>query len=326
MSKPKTTNGRAFGQRRHRRQWLTFLRMCRYGVNNFTRNAWLTVAATAVMTITLLIVFVTVVAQNILADTTQVVGKRIERSIYLKTGTTAEQAKPIVSDLSKLSNVESVTFISTEQGRQNFAQQNKSSIGTLSALNEAANKIPATVRIVLKNVNDTSQLVDYVKTNDYLKKYIDPVRKPTFLSERKSATDTIASWTRIAQQAGIAMSAIFVSISMLIIFNTIRMAIFNRKEEIQMMKLIGADRSFIRGPFVVEAVVYGFIAAVIATVLGMSMLSLSAQKLQSWGVESAHTFDMLTAYIGFVLLAMIFVGGLIGTISSLLATRRYLKI
>ena len=325
MSK-KTTNTRAFGQRRHRRQWLTFLRMCRYGVNNFTRNAWLTVAATAVMTITLLIVFLTVVAQNVLADTTQVVGKRIERSIYLKTGTTEEQAKPIVTKLKGLSNVESVTFISTEQGRADFAQKNKKSLGTLSALNEAANKIPATVRIVLKDVNDTTQLVNYVKTDEYLKQYIDPDRKPTFMSDRKSATDTIAGWTRVAQQVGIAMSIVFVSISMLIIFNTIRMAIFNRKEEIQMMKLIGADRSFIRGPFVVEAVVYGFIAAVVATVLGMTMLSVSAHKLQAWGVESAHTFELLTAYIGFVLLAMIFIGGLIGTISSLLATRRYLKI
>jgi cell division transport system permease protein len=325
MSKNKTS-ARSFGQRRHRRQWLTFLRMCRYGVNNFTRNAWLTIAATAVMTITLLIVFVTVVSQNVLADTTETVGKRIERSIYLKTGTTEKQAAPVLADIRGLSNVESVNFISTEEGRADFAVKNKSSAGTLSALNEAANKIPATVRIVLKNVNDTSQLIDYVNTSKPLKSLIDPDRKPTFMSDRKSATDTIAGWTRVAQQAGIAMSVIFVSISTLIIFNTIRMAIFNRKEEIQMMKLIGADRSFIRGPFVVEAVVYGFIAAVIATVLGVMLLISSAHQLEGWGVDSKQTVQFLTTYIGLVLLAMIFLGALIGTISSLLATRRYLKI
>jgi cell division transport system permease protein len=278
------------------------------------------------MTITLLIVFVTVVSQNVLADTTETVGKRIERSIYLKTGTTEKQAAPVLADIRGLSNVESVNFISTEEGRADFAVKNKSSAGTLSALNEAANKIPATVRIVLKNVNDTSQLIDYVNTSKPLKSLIDPDRKPTFMSDRKSATDTIAGWTRVAQQAGIAMSVIFVSISTLIIFNTIRMAIFNRKEEIQMMKLIGADRSFIRGPFVVEAVVYGFIAAVIATVLGVMLLISSAHQLEGWGVDSKQTVQFLTTYIGLVLLAMIFLGALIGTISSLLATRRYLKI
>ena len=322
----KSNNARAFGQHRHRRQWLAFLRMCRYGVNNFTRNAWLTVAATVVMTITLLIIFVTVVAQNVLADTTEVVGKRIERSIYLKTGTTEAQAKTIISDLRALSNVESVDFISTEEGRADFAEKNKSSTGTLSALNEAANRIPATVRISLKNVNDTSQIVDYVNTSKALKPYIDTTRKPSFMGERKSATDTIADWTRIAQQVGIAMSAIFVAISMLIIFNTIRMAIFNRKEEIQMMKLIGADRSFIRGPFVVEAIVYGFIAAVIATAVGISLLSFFAPSMQEYGIAIDRTVDLVVAYVAFVLVGMIILGAIIGTISSLLATRRYLKI
>lgn len=322
----KTNASRAFGQHRHRRQWLAFLRMCRYGVNNFTRNAWLTVAATAVMTITLLIVFVTVVAQNVLADTTTTVGKRIDRSIFLKTGTTEKQATPMIDKLRGLSNTESVTFVSTEEARAKFAEDNKSSVSTLEALNTATNKLPATIKITLKNVNDTSQLVDFVKTDTTLKKYIDATRQPTFMGNRKAPTETIANWTRIAQRAGIGMSVIFVSISMLIIFNTIRMAIFNRKEEIQMMKLIGADRSFIRGPFVVEAIVYGFIAAVIATSLGIGLLSLFAKNMQSWGIEIGPTVNLLTDYIAVVLLGMILVGALIGTVSSLLATRRYLKI
>jgi cell division transport system permease protein len=322
----KKTTAKSFGQRRHRRQWLTFLRMCRYGVNNFTRNAWLTIAATAVMTITLLILLITVIAQNVLADTAIAIGKRIDRSIYLKTGTSEDQARVILSDLRQLSNVDGVTFISTEEGKANFAQMNKNSLGTLSALNEATNKIPATIRISLKDVNDTGQIVAYVNTSKELKKYIDPNRKPSFMSERKSATDTIADWTRLVQQIGIGMSIIFVSISMLIIFNTIRMAIFNRKEEIQMMKLIGADRSFIRGPFVVEAIVYGIIAAVVATALGITLMSAFAPSMQSWGIEIGPTVDLLTTYIAFVLLGMIAIGALIGTISSLLATRRYLKV
>ena len=129
MSHKKDKNAKAFAQaKRHRRQWLAFVRMCRYGVNNFTRNAWLTVAATVVMTITLLIVLVTVAAQNVLADTAAEVGKNIDRSIYLKTGTTEKQAEQIIADLQKLSNVESVTFISSEEGRSKVAQENKADL------------------------------------------------------------------------------------------------------------------------------------------------------------------------------------------------------
>lgn len=319
-------NARAFAQQKyHRRQWMTFVRMCRYGVNNFTRNAWLTIAATAVMTITLLIVFMTLVAQNVLSDTTTEVGKNIDRSIYLKTGTTETQAKDILADLRELSNVDTVTFVTSEEGRSKLAQENKTDKGALSALNMATNKIPATIRIQLKDVNDTSQLVDFVKHNQPLKEYID-TRQPTFMSDRKSATDTIASWTRAAQQIGIGASIVFVAMSMLIVFNTIRMAIFNRKDEIEMMKLIGANRSFIRGPFVVEAIVYGFIAAVIATVLGITILYLTSEGLATYGVAVGSTIDFLTTYIGFILLGMILAGALVGTVSSLLATRRYLKI
>ena len=323
----KDKNAKAFAQaKKHRRQWLAFVRMCRYGINNFTRNAWLTVAATAVMTITLLIVLVTVAAQNVLADTAAEVGKNIDRSIYLKSGTTEKQAEQIIADLQKLSNVESVTFISSEEGRSKVAQENKADMGVLSALNEATNKIPATIRISLKDVNNTRQLVEFVNTNQALKDYIDAARRPSFMGDRKAATDTIADWTAAAQKIGIGASIVFMAISMLIIFNTIRMAIFNRKDEIEMMKLIGADKNFIRGPFVVEAVVYGFIAAVIATGAGLAILYSARAGVGEWGLNIAPTLDMFTMYIGFVLLGMIALGALVGMISSLLATRRYLKI
>lgn len=323
---PKDKNARAFSQQKvHRRQWLTFVRMCRYGVNNFTRNAWLTIAATAVMTITLLILLMTFVAQNVLSDTATQVGKNIDRSIYLKSGTTEQEAAPILRDLRSLSNVDSVSFVTSEEGRSRLAQDNKTDAGALNALNEATNRIPATIRIQLKNVNDTSQLVNFVNTNQPLKEYID-TRQPTFMSDRKSATDTIASWTLAAQRIGIGASILFTGISMLIIFNTIRMAIFNRRDEIEMMKLIGANKSFIRGPFVVEAIVYGFIAAVIATLVGVAILYITAESMSTYGIAIGPTIDFLTTYIGIVLLAMICAGAVVGTVSSLLATRRYLKI
>ena len=75
-------------QRRNRRQWLTFVRMCRYGVNNFSRNAWLSLAATAIMTITLLVIFAAAVARTALVDTAAGVRDSVEMSIYLKTDTT----------------------------------------------------------------------------------------------------------------------------------------------------------------------------------------------------------------------------------------------
>jgi cell division protein ftsX len=326
MSRRKDTARALMQQKRRRRQWLTFVRMCHYGVNNFSRNAWLTVAATLVMTITLLIVFTTFVAQRSLADTAQAINKDIDRSIYLRPDVSEERAQPVLVSLRRLSNVESVRFISTEEAKEQFAKANKDDEAKLNALKEATNSLPATIRITLHDNNDTSQLIDFVNTNSALKPLISATQTPTFMSQRRNGTTRIAEWTQMSQKAGVAASVLFIAISFLIIFNTIRMAIFNRRDEIEMMKLIGADRGFIRGPFLVEAVVYGVIAAVIATTLGIITLFLSGNSLKKWGVALQPTIDMATSYWWLIALVMMALGACIGVISSLVATRRYLKI
>lgn len=323
----KKASSRSFAQqKRHRRQWLTFVRMCRYGVNNFSRNAWLTIAATAVMTITLLIIFITFIAQNVLIDSVKEVSDKVDMSIYLKNGTTDAQAKQITDKLEKLSNVDDVAYTNPEKARAEFLEKNKADSSIIEALKSSNNQFMGTIRIKLKNINDTSQLEEFVKNDSDMKQHISADRKPSFAGERREAIQNLARGTDFAQRLGLIASVIFIAISSLIVFNTIRMAIFNRKEEIQMMKLIGADRSFIRGPFVVEAIVYGMIAAVLATGSGIFILMLSADKLGEYGVAIRPTIDMLTLYLPFVLLAMVVLGALIGTVSSLLATRRYLKI
>ncbi len=326
MSKKKL-DAKAFAQqKRKRRQWITFMRMCRYGINNFTRNAWLTIAATAVMTITLLVILMTLVARNVLVDTVAEIQKKVDMSIYVKTDIRQVDVNKIQQNLEKLATVKEVTYKSPEEARRDFATDHKKDGSTLEALNVATNVLPGTFRIVLQDINQTDELRHFVETDETYKKNVAPNREPSFAGQRRAAIQEIGGWVAFAEKAGLVASAIFVIISSLIVFNTIRMAIFNRKDEIQMMKLIGADRNFIRGPFVVEAIVYGFIAAIIATALGVGILYLASDTLTEKGIIVAGTINFLTIYIGFVLLGMIFLGALIGVISSLLATRRYLHI
>lgn len=313
-------------QKRKRRQLLTFARMCRYGVNNFSRNAWLTIAATAVMTITLLVVFMTLAARNVLIDTVGVIRDSVDMSIYVANDTKDEDVKKIESGLRTLASVKEVSYITPEQARENFAKDNANDAGKLEALNQATNRFSGTFRVKIVDINDPSELRTFVETNEIVKANIDPNRKPSFAGERKEAIATIGQWVGFAEKSGLISSIVFVAISSLIVFNTIRMAIFNRKDEIQMMKLIGADKSFIRGPFLVEAVVYGCIAAVIATILGILLLQAASGKLLEADVNIDNTLLFSTTYMPLVLLFMVVLGGTIGVISSLLATQRYLKL
>ena len=269
MAKKPTSAAKALQQKNARRRWLTFIRMLRYGVNNITRNAWLTIAATAVMTITLLVIFSAVAARTVLVDTANDIKDKVSMSVYVITETPEDEAEVIQEKIEGLASVKSVEYISPEEAKAQFAEDNKADSETLSALNEATNEFPGTFRVKIVDITDPTELREFVNTDDTTQEYLHPDRAPSYESDRSDAISQIGNWVVYAERFGIGAAILFIAISSLIIFNTIRMAIFNRKDEIQMMKLIGADRSFIRGPFIVEAVFYGFIAAILATILGM---------------------------------------------------------
>ncbi|MBF1031798.1 MAG: FtsX-like permease family protein, partial [Candidatus Nanosynbacter sp.] len=197
---------------------------------------------------------------------------------------------------------------------------------TLEAIRESSNEMSATLRVSVKELNNQQSLNNFVKTDDLYKKYKDPNREPSFSGERQQAIKTVGSWVRLASIGGSIATVVFVVISSLVVFNTIRMAIFNRKDEIEMMKLIGAERSFIRGPFIVEAIMYGFIAAIIATVVGYGLLILAHDPMVKYGIPIDNLLNHLKMYGVLVFLSMILVGAAIGVASSWVATRKYLKL
>lgn len=327
MAKKKKSTAKELKKQRYKkRRTLTLFRIFKYGTSNFTRNAWLTAAATAVMTITLLIIFFTVAANNVMTETIEDLKQKVDMSIYLKPETTSEQGKELAKELEKLPSVKAATFVTSSETRDNFVQDNRHDSSLLEALKEASNRSPAVLRVVVNDINDTSELQKFTKESELLKKSIDPSREPSFAGKRRDSIVSIGRAVTFGQRAGIVASLVFVVISALIIFNTIRMAIFNRREEIYMMQLIGADKSFIRGPFVIEAMMYGVLAAIIATALGLLLLfGLQDTKIADY-VSISSTLQYALTYWPLVLLGVVACGVAIGVVSSSLATRRYLKL
>lgn len=315
--------------RQLRRRWITFVRMCRYGINNFSRNAWLSVAATAVMTITLLIVFTTLAARHVLTSTVDDLRNKVDISIYLKNDITDEEVATLEEKLNNTENVASTRYISADEAKQIYAEQNSTDPQQLNIIAELPdNPFPPSLRVGVDDLNNMSSLENLVNNDEAFQQALnpDPRRAPSFAGERREIIQNIGQWVTFADQIGFIASAVFITISVLIVFNTIRMAIFNRKEEIQMMKLIGADRAFIRGPFVVEGVMNGFFAAIIATVLGWGGLYLLRQPLTEYGIAIQPTLDLVMMYSPLVIVGMMAAGALIGVVSSLFAVHRYLRV
>lgn len=313
--------------KRLKRRWITFVRMCRYGVNNFSRNAWLTIAATAVMTITLLIIFTTLAARSVLLSTVDDLRQKVDVSIYLKEDVDQATVQKLTDKLNALDEVTKVSFISTEDAKKAYIEANNPSPDQLDTLGELkTSPFPATLRVVPEKLNDMDRIEKLVSSDEDFQDELHAVHKPSFSGQRRESIENIGQAVYVAERAGLIASAIFISISILIIFNTIRMAIYNRKEEIEMMKLIGAEKSFIQGPFVVEAVMYGFFAALLAFIFGIIGLISLQPKLQDYGIAVQSTYDFILTASPFIVVGLIIIGALIGIISSFFAVRRHLRI
>ena len=313
-------------ERQRRRKWNTFLRMVNYGIRNITRNLWLTLAAVAIMVITLAVILSTVLVSVASSDTIKLISDKVGASIYIKADVSEKDRKEMQDKLSSLDNVKSVEFISAKQAKEDFAKRNSNNSERLKALYEATDRFPATFRIILEDIKDFKSLDNFVKTDETYKKNRSE-QDPSF--EDKSNNNTVEKIGRtinVVQKAGFALAIVSICLAILIVFNTIRMAIFNRRDEIEMMKLIGASRSFIRGPFIVEAIVYGMISALVSTIaVAVGILSIR-DKLSNYGIGMDRVSQLLTVYIGLVLLFMLLIGAVIGMISSFLATKKHLKI
>jgi cell division transport system permease protein len=305
----------------------TLRRVVRTGMLNFVRNAWLAIAAIAIMTVTLTIILFSLVANATFNNTIAQINDKIKVSVYLKDGITDQQRNDLMSALRKQPNVRGVDYVSKQEALEKYRADNANKESLLQAISETGNPLPASISIDPADPTQIQSIKDFVDKPEN-KALQDPQAGTSYSGERKVAIDNITHATSILRRVGIAAVLLFAVISVLIIFNTIQMAIFNRRDELTIMRLLGATTWFIRGPFVVESIVHGIIAALVSVgfihavfVTASSALQASSLGLLDISYSSQYFGDNLWRLLTMQLL----VGIVIGAVSSIIATRRYLK-
>lgn len=308
-----------------KRRFLTWTRVVRYGVQSFGRNIWLTIATTLVMVITLLIIFVTFIASAALSETIASQEAKMDLSYYIKYNASDDVLRNLAGKLRVADpNVTDVTISTSYQEYQKAAEDNVEAWAT--AISEGGEPhLPAVIHVKLEDIDQRDKIDKFVKNDPQFKEWLDTsVTSSSDIEARQKTIDRLGDIMAYARRAGLIAGGIFVVISVLIIFNTIRMTIFSRRSEVEMMKSIGADNYFIRGPFLIEAEMYGIIAAIIAMILGYIILIKVLPSLNQY-IEVAQTEAMVKAWWPLILLAMMAIGFLLGNVSARLALRKYLK-
>jgi cell division transport system permease protein len=307
------------------RRRTTFVRIIRTGVLYFVRNAWLAVAAMATMIITLTIILFSVIANATFTNQIQQITSKIDISVYLKDTVTEAQAKEFVQAVRGLPNVEDVVFLDKAAALREFVKQNAGNEKLLAAVNETDNPLPATIKIKPRDLNHLQEIRSFVTKPQWQKLQSDPVSDS---GDRRATIDKITHATNLLRRAGIIAVGVFALISVLIIFNTIQMAIFNRRDELQIMRLLGASTNYIRAPFVVETVIYGVISAVISLLIINALFITASGSLQATSLgllDISYSQQYFQEHYWKLLLMQLVLGILIGAASSIIATRRYLK-
>lgn len=308
-------------------------RIVKYGAINFGRNIWLSTAATLVMTITLLVLSVTLVATVVLSETATTMRDKIDITLFFKPGTGKETLEVLKEVMMNDPNVKSAEVRTSEEEYANFLEENKDNTLLIETLEDPdmdmrstmISTMQSTMRLKVYDTENLDSIKNIVASDINFVKNLDETEEPTY-DVNKTEIATITRWSNIATTGGIALSAVFVVISVLVIFNTIRMAIFSRREEIYMEKLVGADRYFIRGPFLVEAQLSGIVSGLLASGLSYLGFRFLEPRLLNYGINVSTVSNILNSNkIVLVILAMVLAGGLIGTLSARLAIQKYLR-
>jgi len=299
-------------------------RVINNGIINFIRNLSLAIAAMAIMLVTLTIVLFSVIVNYTFSHTISQITNKIDVSVYLNNSVSQSQTQIILKQLMHQPNVAAVSYLSKQQALKVYEQQNASNPQLIQAVNEASNPLPPTIIIKPIDLNKLQSIRDFLEQPSIKSLQSSP---PSYSGQEELAINRISHAASVLQEIGIIAVVVFAVVSVLIIFNTIQMAIFNRRDEIQIMRLLGAGKWYIRGPFIVESLIYGIISAIFSVfIINLAFqASSSTLKASSLGLlDISYANNFFDVHFILLLIIELGLGIVIGAVSSLIATRRYL--
>lgn len=299
----------------------TLSRVIKYGLVGFWRNGWLSTATIAIVFLVLVgfggLIMFNSLANIVLTD----IQDKIDISVYFKIDTQEDRMLELQRSLESLPEVKSVEYVSRDKALELFKEKHKDEPTYTQAL-EAVDTNPLTASLNIK----ARELKDYETIAGYLDKdaYREITDKVSY-TQNVGAIDRLKQIKSTVQQGGLLLIVFISLIAALIIFNTIRLAIYSNREELAVMRLVGASNFFIRGPYMVEGIIYGItgsIMSVIIVTIGVFYASPYAKifvpDVNGWSYYLSNFFGFMTAQIAF--------GVGLGVISSYIAVRKYLKI
>ncbi|MFZ5982384.1 MAG: cell division protein FtsX [Patescibacteria group bacterium] len=302
--------------------FLIISRTFKEGWKNFLRNGWLSVASVSILFFSLLIISllfsITVTASDIIRE----VQNKINISIYFKTDVSEENIRKAQSELESFREVEKVEYITKEQALSEFKSANANEPTVLKALEEIGEN-PLLSYLVVKTQNP--EQYEGVVAFSEQSAFKDDISRINY-GKNKEKINEFNNFINQIRKVGVILGSIFALVAILITFNTIRLTIYSQRQEIEIMRLVGASNAFIRLPFIFEGIINGLIAMTASMGILLLVIKLVGMYILSGGEMAGKLVSFYFDGFWELLLIQFILAIFLGIVSSFIAMRRYLKV
>ncbi|MEK7582654.1 MAG: permease-like cell division protein FtsX [Patescibacteria group bacterium] len=299
----------------------TIRRIFNTGWTNFKRNSYVTIGTTGVMTLVLLL-FLGLLALNFISDTIiQSLNEKVDITVYFKTTAAEEEMISVQDDLKNFSAVKSVEYVSRDQALEDFKVRHAGNALINESLAELeGNPLQASLNVKANNTSEYAAIANSLEGN----KFRSSIDKINFY-ENEQVIGRIEKISNGLRNWGLVATLMLSVIAVLVTFNTIRLTIYNQKQEIEIMRLVGGSNHHISMPYLVEGALYGLFAGFLALIIFYPAVYSVSPKVARL-MPGVNTFSYFKANAWQFIIIIFGAGTILGMVSSLVAIRRFLKI
>lgn len=301
-------------------------RALRFALQNFRRNLWLSIVTIIIVGVAVFSVSL-VAALNVLGHRAlATVEQRVDVTLELVPGASDADIADFVVRLQNQPLVASVAYLSKTDALELFTKNHASDPNIQNLLTELTeNPLPASVTLKAKRIADYDSILAFVDLDENAKYVADSKRD---FKDSQLVIEKLTTFTNRVRDIGLLVSSVFAFLSLIVVFNTIRIAIYTHRDEIGIMRLVGASNGFIRSPFIIESILYSIIGAGIAiAVLVLLWQGASPALYRFFFRDTAVNLSALLLENLWTIVGWQFLGAVVlSTLSSVIATRRYLRV
>ncbi len=314
----------------------TFKRIARTGFVSFWRNGFLSFAAVVVITLSLMaigsLIFASAFGKTLIAD----VKEKVDINVYFTLDAEEDSITDLKASIEKLPEVARVEYVSRDEALEQFKERWQDNALIMQGLDEiGSNPFPASLNIKAHDPGQYASIASYLEDKGPVSGGGESIIEKVNYQQNKLVIDRLGRIIPVVEQSGLALALILALVAIIVVWNTIRLIVFTMKEEISVMKLVGASNVYVRGPLVVSGIMYGVVSGVLTLVLMAAFAYWSdAVVLRLAGVQVAADFELavnvlsryFTQNFGQIFILILGAGIILGGVSSYIAARRYLKV